>query len=98
MYKFFSKGEGTLITKKIESGKQLGIALRVYKNQQYSWYSYAVQKKDNIYYILIYFHKKKLFNPDFSETTILVNGTNNEKPRYELSPLNLTTSHQDNSS
>ena len=57
-----------------------------------------VVKKDNIYYILIYFHKKKLFNPDFSETTILVNGTNNEKPRYELSPLNLTTSHQDNSS
>lgn len=51
MYKLFSKGERTLITKKIESGKQLGTALRVYKDQQYSWYEYAVQKKDNIYYV-----------------------------------------------
>ena len=34
-----------MITKKIESGKQLGTALRVYKDQQYSWYEYAVQKK-----------------------------------------------------
>ena len=40
-----------MITKKIESGKQLGTALRVYKDQQYSWYEYAVQKKDNIYYV-----------------------------------------------
>lgn len=57
-----------------------------------------VVKKDNIYYSLIYFHKKKLLKPDFSETTILVNVTNNKKPRYELSPFNLITNHQENNS
>lgn len=46
-----SRGERTLITNKIESGKQLGVDLRINKEQKYYWYSYAVQKKDNIYYV-----------------------------------------------
>ena len=40
-----------MITNKIESGKQLGVDLRINKEQKYYWYSYAVQKKDNIYYV-----------------------------------------------
>jgi len=37
--------------KKIELGKQLGLALRVEKGQIFYWYSYAVQKKGNVYYV-----------------------------------------------
>ncbi len=35
--------------KKIEQGMQLGIEKRIQKEQKYFWYSYAVQKKGNIY-------------------------------------------------
>lgn len=36
---------------KIELGKQLGIELRIQKGQKWYWYSYAIQKKENIYYV-----------------------------------------------
>ncbi len=36
---------------KIEKGVQLGVEKRIQKGQKYFWYSYALQKKDNIYYV-----------------------------------------------
>lgn len=39
---------------KIEQGMQLGIEKRIQKEQKYFWYSYAVQKKGNIYYVYEY--------------------------------------------
>ena len=62
-----------MITKKIESGKQLGTALRVYKDQQYSWYEYAVQKK----IIFIMFMKmrlqKRIWQEKFGNTKMYIN-------------------------
>lgn len=40
--------------KKIEKGMQLGIEKRIQKEQKYFWYSYAVQKKGNVYYVYEY--------------------------------------------
>lgn len=39
------------IENKIELGKQLGLRLRIQKEQKWYWYSYAIQKKGNIYYV-----------------------------------------------
>lgn len=36
---------------KIEKGIQLGVEKRIQKGQKFFWYSYALQKKDNIYYV-----------------------------------------------
>ena len=36
---------------KIENGRQLGIEKRIKKGYRYFWYSYAVQKKEKIYYV-----------------------------------------------
>ena len=36
---------------KIEKGIQLGVEKRIQKGQKFFWYSYALQKKGNIYYI-----------------------------------------------
>ena len=36
---------------KIELGKQLGIEKRIQKEQNNYWYLYAIQKKENIYYV-----------------------------------------------
>ena len=40
--------------KKIEQGKQLGIEKRIQRQQKHFWYSYAVQKKGDIYYAYEY--------------------------------------------
>lgn len=40
-----------MLHKKIESGKQLGISVRVEKENNFYWYSYAIQKVDNIYFV-----------------------------------------------
>lgn len=37
--------------KKIEAGKQLGISKRIKKNNKLYWYSYAIQKKKDIYFV-----------------------------------------------
>ena len=37
--------------KKIELGKQLGIKKRIKKNDDFYWYSYAVQKIENTYIV-----------------------------------------------
>lgn len=36
---------------KLECGKQLGIEKRIKKDLKYYWYSYAIQKKEHIYYV-----------------------------------------------
>lgn len=36
---------------KIEKGTQLGVELRVEKDSEFCWYSYAVQKKEKMYYV-----------------------------------------------
>lgn len=36
---------------KIEQGKQLGIDKRICRENKYYWYSYAIQKKDDIYFV-----------------------------------------------
>ena len=36
---------------KIEKGIQLGVEKRIQKGQKFFWYSYALQKKGNIYYV-----------------------------------------------
>ena len=36
---------------KIEKGTQLGIERRIKKSERFYWYSYALQKKDDIYYV-----------------------------------------------
>ena len=36
---------------KIEAGKQLGISIKIKKNDVFYWYSYAVQKIDNNYIV-----------------------------------------------
>ena len=36
---------------KIEKGIQLGIEKRIKKGQNFFWYSYALQKKNHIYYV-----------------------------------------------
>lgn len=35
---------------KIEKGQQLGLEKRIFKDGGYVWYSYAVQKKNDVYY------------------------------------------------
>ncbi len=35
----------------MESGKQLGIEKRIQKNNRFYWYSYAVQKVDDVYVV-----------------------------------------------
>ncbi len=37
--------------KKIESGKQLGVEVRIWKDNKFFWYSYAIQKYREIYYV-----------------------------------------------
>ncbi len=37
--------------KKLEKGMQLGVEKRIQKKEKYFWYSYAVQKKNDIYYV-----------------------------------------------
>lgn len=39
---------------KLERGKQLGISKRIQKEEKFFWYSYAIQKMDNIYYVYEY--------------------------------------------
>ncbi|MBR4085804.1 MAG: hypothetical protein IKK33_16125 [Lachnospiraceae bacterium] len=36
---------------KIEKGVQLGVEKRIEKGQKVYWYSYAIQKKENVYYV-----------------------------------------------
>ncbi len=36
---------------KIELGKQLGLEIRIQKEQKNYWYSYAIQKKEDIYFV-----------------------------------------------
>ena len=36
---------------KIENGVQLGIEKRIQKGQKFFWYSCALQKRENIYYV-----------------------------------------------
>ena len=36
---------------KIENGVQLGVEKRIQKGLKFFWYSYALQKRDNIYYV-----------------------------------------------
>ena len=38
----------------IERGIQMGVNKKVKKGQKYFWYEYAVQKKENIYYVYEY--------------------------------------------
>ncbi len=52
--RFYAYSDSTkrgVCDKKIELGKQLGLEIRVEKGHQFYWYSYAVQKKGNIYYV-----------------------------------------------
>ncbi len=37
--------------KRIEKGLQLGIEKRIQREQKYFWYFYAVEKKNDIYYV-----------------------------------------------
>ena len=40
-----------MLLKKIEQGKQVGLEIRIPKMNTHFWYSYAVQKNDNTYYV-----------------------------------------------
>jgi len=40
-----------MMRSKIELGKQLGLEIRIQKEQKNYWYSYAIQKKEDIYFV-----------------------------------------------
>ncbi len=67
---------GDKIRFKIEKGTQLGITLRVEKETEFGWYDYAVQKKENLYYVY--------------ESEILESNMAQEKYEYETITKYLT--------
>ena len=67
---------GEKIQFKIEKGTQLGIRLRVEKDTEPGWYDYAVQKKENLYYVY--------------ESEILESNMAQEKYEYETIERYLT--------
>lgn len=40
-----------MLSDKIEDGKQLGVEIHIKKNNIFFWYSYAIQKYKNTYYV-----------------------------------------------